>query len=85
MPEERVSVTLPPAWYTETIAPRKGASGFPKYVKNDLSAKLGVMMPESLLSAVVSFRTLIRNRTRCTMSDNLLSVQKASYAEKYRR
>ena len=40
---------LPPAWYMDTMAPRRGASGWPKYVRNELKAKLGVMMPESLM------------------------------------
>src|SRR5205823_4120309 len=37
-----------PAWYMDTMAPRRAGLGQSKYVRNELSARLGVMMPESL-------------------------------------
>lgn len=43
-----ICLLLPPAWYTDTMAPLKGGGGLPKYVTKVPSAKLGVMIPESL-------------------------------------
>ena len=50
-----ISFVIPPAWYIDTIAPLKGGGGFPKYVTKVPSAKLGVMIPESLIHQLVSW------------------------------
>lgn len=72
-------INTPPAWYTDTMAPRSGASGLPKYELNDPSAKLGVMMPESLTEKLLV--SILQTRLAFCPDVDSLSVEKPSYAQ----
>jgi hypothetical protein len=68
---------VPPAWYTETIAPRRGGSGLPKYVTNVARAKLGVMIPESLRIDKLGQSSVFSGAQR----EHALSVKETSNAQ----
>lgn len=57
------------------MAPRRGASGLPKYDRKEARAKLGVMMPESLIRQ--SQPTVLSGAEK----EDALSVEEASNAQ----